>query len=38
VTRISFHPTIEENGISLIGKILEKRICREGDIRFIIEL
>jgi hypothetical protein len=38
VTRISFHPTIEENGISLIDKILEKRICRDGDICFIIDL
>jgi hypothetical protein len=38
ITSINFHPTDDENGISLIGHVLEKRTCRSGDVCFSILL
>jgi hypothetical protein len=38
LTTINYHPTEDENGVTLIGKVLEKQTCRDGDARFSIVL
>jgi hypothetical protein len=36
ITTINFHPTADENGVTLIGLVLEKRTCRDGGVGYSI--
>jgi hypothetical protein len=38
VSSINYHPANDEPGVTLIGRVLEKRTCRSGHARYNIIL